>query len=452
MSQPTGIILKATISEEAWKKYLRKESKNLARLMFTDRHSGEYQNFYLINYRKSTTTLYCFIYFYYGNAQWLDQCPQLEILRRIEHYFTPETTGYLLGTLDSLSPEIPGNQHYFYTIEKGKFVPSEMTKSFSREVNKDSKKFFKAVENGLFFDQLDNNYPIIPKNIKTQYAKLLEEHRRQTIMANLDKATPGKPLNLFANWYYNGRHILYGEQPCPELDVHTFHETPYGASDKSHVAVESISGLKIMAIDPAQFRRLHKGFYTTYYKTADTVYDENMKPIPQADAATFKLLEEWHAVDKNNVYTFNNIIPLAELGEPYYFDDAYFFSDKMLIGTRQVWVGKYLLGEIDAATLQQFPYKPGKEAAYLRSDQAKKWYVLNEHIKHGRDKDGEFFVCINEQNTEDPDYPIPNIPEMPLDTLMTFRTDQEHFEKWYVSARRKFLDEAERLYKLRNKE
>lgn len=451
MSQPTGIILKTTLSEEAWKKYIRKEAKNFAQLIFADRRQMEDQNFYLINYRKSTTTLYCFFYFYYGNREWLDECPHLTVLRRLEEYLQPESTGYLLGTLDSLSPGNATNQHYFYTLENARFVPSAMTHEYERKVDADSKKFFKAVENGLFFDQLDNNYPIIPKNIRKQYEKLVEDDRRKTVMQSLDKATKEKPLKFFGNWFYDGEALLYGTQPYPQLDAHSFRETAYGGCDNHRVAVETLDGLKIMETDPATFKKLHKGFYTTYYKTADTVYDEYMKPIPGADAPTFKLLEEWHAIDKNNLYTINNIIPLAELGEPYYFDDAYFYSDKMLIGTKQVWVGKYLLKDIDAATLELLPYKAGKEVAFLLSDQAKRWYILNEHIKHGRDKYGEFFVCISEQNKDNTIAPIPEIPEMPLDTVMTFRMGQEEFEKWYVPARRKFLDEAERLYKIHKK-
>ncbi|GEM_PF-5269127 len=447
MSQPTGIILKAVIEEGSWKKYLRKESVNFARLIFADREAYEDQNFYLIRYYKPTATLYCFLYFYYGNAAWLDQCPHLVLLRRLEDYLQPQSTGYLLGTLDSLSPADPANKHYFYTIQNARFTPSPMTTAYTYEIEADSKKFFKAVENGLFFNQLHNSYPIIPKNIKKQYEKLVETHRRKVVMENLDRATPDKPLKLFGNWYYNGQAIHYGTQPCPGLDVYTFRETPYGGCDDRQVAVETIDGLKIMETDPAAFRKLHKGFYTTYFKTATTIYDEYMKPIPQADAATFKLLEEFHAKDKNNVYTFNNIIPLSELGEPYYFDDAYFFSDKMLIGTKQIWIGKYLLRDVDAATFRLLPYHPGKEAAYLRSDQAKKWYILNEHIKHGTDKDGEFFICINEQNTQNTIAPIPEIPELPFDTVLTFRTNQQEFEQWYVAARRKFLDEAEKQYK-----
>lgn len=450
MSQPTGVILKTTLSEDAWKKYIRKEAKNFAQLIFSDRQSMEEQNFYLIHYRKSTATLYCFFYFYYGNAGWLDECPHLAVLRRLEEYLQPESTGYLLGTLDSLSPENPVNKHYFYTIQNTRFTPSGMTNQYGLEVGTDSKQFFKAVEKGLFFNQLDNGYPIIPKNIKKQYEKLLEDYRRKTVMQNLNKATKEKPLKLFGNWFYDGESLLYGKQSYPQLDVHSFRETAYGGCDNNHVAVETLGGLKIMETDPNMFKKLHKGFYTTYYKTADTVYDEYMKPIPQADASTFKLLEEWHARDKNNLYTFNNIIPLIDLGEPYYFDDAYFFSDKMLIGTKQVWVGKYLLKDVDAATFELLPYKAGKETAFLRSDQAKRWYVLNEHIKHGQDKDGEFFVCISEQNKDNSIAPIPEIPEMPLDTVMTFRMEQQEFEEWYVTARRKFLDEAEKLYKIRN--
>lgn len=40
---------------------------------------------------------------------------------------------------------------------------------------------------------------------------------------------------------------------------------------------------------------------------------------------------------------------------------------------------------------------------------------------------------------------------MPLDTAITFRMGQEEFEKWYVLVRRKFLDEAERLYEMHKK-
>lgn len=459
MSQPKAIIAKIKITGDAYKKYMHKIAPQLTVLVQNAVTATDAELIYW-KYNKKNEFLYAFFFFNHADSMWLETSPHLDMLRQIQGYIDPESTGYLLLTLDANSPWQPHAAFTYHTLEKGRFAPCDIDTLTSRQIKKDANPFFKVTEGIEDMDDLLSRQPkVLDPAILRQYEKQKEQHRITYVKANLHLATTDNPLELFNGWKYDGTTLISRTgKKYPQLNPQHFRETPYGYCDDRYIIVYtnylSNSTEHILETNPNEFKILRKGESTKYYLSEHTVYDDQLQPMLYADCSTFKLLGEYHARDKNNLYTFGGgttptIIPLAELGEPYWFEpEALNRWDRLIIGQNQIHVGRFHIDGIDVPTFQRLPYNLPEHILQIF-----RWshiYLQNEFILHGCDKEGLFFLIISIQSSDE-HYRnlIPHIPELPVNIPLLMRCGIDEFEKWYFDARTKFRKEAERLYAVR---
>ena len=110
-------------------------------------------------------------------------------------------------------------------------------------------------------------------------------------------------------------------------------------------------------------------------------------------------MDSYFASDINYLYLGIFKIPIADLGEYYYIEEkAVFYSDKLIIGQKQIWLSTDLLDSIDAATFELFDFKPNKKfeeiknRLYKMSNRHNGFFRVCETIKYGKDKHGDFFI------------------------------------------------------------
>lgn len=396
MSQPVGIISKIKISDAGFKKFMRKEAVALGKEVFTS-FWHKSANVYVLNYTKRTSTMYCFVYFNHGNAETLTASSFYQSLLRIEPFLDDDSEGYFLASLDSanISDFITEN-----TIIDKKMVAHSFSEKDLKLINKEAQKnFFKKIEDVTDYSSIALQKPhLLNKSIRRHFSKFQDAARLKTMKDDLPQATPFQPMQLFKNYFYNGHSFYYcdGHEKITvfqNINLQLLEEKSYGLQDDKHIIIRE----KCIEENPKTFRMMHRA-YTTYYKSATKVYDEDLEPIDEADPKSFKLMDSYFASDINYLYLGKFKISIADLGEFYYFDEAVFFSDKMIIGTKQIWLSKDLLETIDAPTFQLFDFEPNKKFEVIKkrldsiSNRHNYFYRICETIKYGKDKHGDLFI------------------------------------------------------------
>lgn len=419
MSEPAGITAKVKMSQDGFKKFLRKEANNIAKLIYED-YADESKNWYVWKYLPKEQAMYCFIYFNYGNGEWIEKCEHTKILLRLENFLEDDSKGYLLGMIDSLN--LSGFV-YEYAIENKKWISKKYAKKEIEPIWEDAKKyFFKYAEQGEFGKALFGKKQILDKSIFSNILKHQEQHRVKMLKETLHTATTIKPLQIFKHYFYNGTDFYYcnGHSKISifqNINLQALRQTPYGVCDDKQIIVLD----KSLAENTEKFTMLHRA-YTTYYKSDTKVYDENLQPIPNADAKSFKLIEDYVAVDNNFVYINNKAIPRLTLGD-FKFDNAIFYCEKLLIGTKQIWLDGELITDIDAPTFESIDFKD--DEIYKDFWEIRSGYV-SATIKQGRDKHGDLFIL--RLNTYKDINPIMNIP---FHKPMVLRKSRAEFVAWY---------------------
>lgn len=373
MSQPLGIIAKIKITESDYKNYLKtKEAKQLASSMFYSiKHTD--RNFYIFQYTKKEQTLYVFIYYNYGNSETLKGI-EFESLKSIQSFLTPESSGYLIGTLDCMNLD-QEDFHYAYTLEKGIWTDHKKLDDIRyREVLKDTDRLYKLLD-GQFSDKVFSSR-IVDTSIVKIIRNLQEKHRIENLVTRLHEASPYKPLYFFGNYYYNGICLYNPYQQLTallEIDPHTFIQKPYGGADDKHVVIDKT----LITTDPQKFKKLQK-LESVFYTSSEAVYDYNGCLIPNADNKTFKLIQEGIAEDVNYIYIFNTQIPKVEVGEYKIID--YGYSKPIIIyGKKAIYLNNNKLEQLDPSTFEilEIYERPYNTFTYL--------------IK-AKDKDGVFII------------------------------------------------------------
>jgi hypothetical protein len=103
-------------------------------------------------------------------------------------------------------------------------------------------------------------------------------------------------------------------------------------------------------IDIKSFKMLQKG-EVIFYKDAVRVFNEKLVVIPQADAASFELINDYYAEDCSYVYCCGKMIEKSELGAFELYPEGYFHGQKLLIGELGVYQGAKRLA-LDPASFQ----------------------------------------------------------------------------------------------------
>jgi hypothetical protein len=282
MSQPIGIISKIKISEKAYKRFLKQEAKEIANeLFYTFWH--KLSNIYLFQYNKKEEILYIFVYYNYGNAEFLKESTIYKAIERIEPFLDEKSEGYFFGTLDSINFE---NYITKKIIEKQKLIDYQFSQEELTDIGKEAyKKFFYKVNDISDYENFfDEHLSYIDKAIIKHFKILKEEARIKVAKEDLPKATPINPIQLFKGYFYNGSHFYYcdgiREIICFEnIDLQNLTEVNYGLTDGKYMII----GNKVKKVDDKEFKEeiCKKEIYeqsilsNTFYELIPDEYLEN---------------------------------------------------------------------------------------------------------------------------------------------------------------------------------
>lgn len=344
MSQPVGIIAKIEIGADAYKNYLRsKPIKALAEAMFSV-IKNQSQDFYLFTYNKKEEILDIFIYYHYGNSETL-KSEDFEVIQSIEPFLNSSHRGYLIGTYDSANWDDQSAFMYSYILENGKWIElKKMDAGILKQIEKDTDAFFEKMD-APFSDKVFSSQ-IVDSSIVKKISKLQEDDRVKNLINRLDEATITQPLFFFHDYYYNG-NCLYttSGKALKQIDVRTFVQKPYGATDGQFVVLDD----HVLNCKPENFKKLQK-CETQYYIFNHQVYDWKLEPLDGADPNTFKLLSEEVATDKNFVYFRYIPIPRTQAGN--YKILELNINSSIFIGENIIYFNWKKLNAIDPPTFQ----------------------------------------------------------------------------------------------------
>ncbi|MGY0039435.1 hypothetical protein [Pedobacter sp. NJ-S-72] len=182
---------------------------------------------------------YAYFYFHHGNAGFLKECIEWQLLKDIEPYLEDDSKGYLIATLDSMNFvneflfafDIEGRKlrHYHYSETELKTIWNDVNKYFFKYVDTE----FRVA---LYQQQ------IVDKKILDKVLKLTDEHRIKNLKENLHLATKKTPVELFNGYFYDGTDFYSSKSYAhktvfPDIDIQGLKEMPYGLSDGNYVIV-----------------------------------------------------------------------------------------------------------------------------------------------------------------------------------------------------------------------
>lgn len=336
MSQPVALIAKVRLGEPAFKRFLLgKHAKLLARCIdeVLDQQGSAY---YVFRYLKAEQAVFAFFYFNHGNAANLAGSVELSVLKALAPLAEPGAAGHVLCCLDALNLDPQGLGACTAIVDQrcveGQALPDDEWPQWQKDC---AKYFYKEVEKDFALNFSKGR--IVDKSIVRRCAKLAEERRLQRVVAHLHQASFTRPLRFFGDYFYNGAFIYHQSgktTPLPELDPRTFQPMPYGGADAHHAVVDG----KMRRVDVATFRKLQKG-EVRYFKDRQQVFDGNLDPMPQADAASFELTWEHAAQDAHHLYFAGLCLPKAELGVFRFEPHGYFHAEKLLMAENAVYMG-----------------------------------------------------------------------------------------------------------------
>ncbi len=351
MSQPVAIFAKIPLTEKSFKSFMRTAPvKQLAAFIF-DTLNQPGKNFYVFRYLKKEQVLFAYFYFNYGPLP--AASPVMAALQRAVTFADLPGVGYIAGMHDALNFD-QADLRDIYQINGQQCMPvKEIPAADWQQLEKDIRQqFFKKVT-GDFANEFYKG-KIVDSAIVRKCKALAEKHRQEGVLKNLDTASFSQPLFFFDEYFFNGQYIYRPGghvSVFKQLDAARFRQTPYGGTDGRYV----VTGGKILLTDTASFKKMQQT-ELIYYKSAIGVYNEELQLIPEADPVTFKVVDDHHAVDANNIYFNHLVIAKASIGA-YQFDTrGYFWHCIILTGERAVYVGREQIA-VDPATFRvlRFP-------------------------------------------------------------------------------------------------
>ncbi|MEC5146121.1 DKNYY domain-containing protein [Chitinophaga sp. 212800010-3] len=353
MSQPVAIFAKIPITEKSFKSYLKTAPVNrLATFIFETLNQPD-KNFYVFRHLKKEEVLFAYFYFNYGSLSGLLDSPVMAALQTAATFSDLPDTGYIAGTHDALNFDQEDLEGILRVNNQQCTAEKDIPDTYWQQLTKDiEQQFFKKVK----ADFADEFYKgrIVDSAIVKKCKALMEKRRQEEVLNNLDSASFLKPLFFFDKYFFNGQYIYCPEgnaQIYKDPDPAQFRQTPYGGTDGRYLVTDG----HMLETDVASFKRMQNTEYICY-KSATGVYDDKLQLIPEADPATFKVIDGHHAVDANNIYFNHLIISKKEIGV-YKFDArGYYWKCIILHGERAVYVGDEKI-DVDAATFKilQFP-------------------------------------------------------------------------------------------------
>jgi len=388
MSQPVALIAKIKIGEPAFKRFLLGKHAKLLAHCIDAALDHQYSDYYVFRYLKAEQAVFAFFYFNHGNADSLAGSTELSVLKALAPVTEPGMAGHVLCCLDAMNlhPDVLGP---CTAIVDGCCVegPSPSATEWLAWKKDCAKYFYKEAEKPFALNFFRSR--IVDKSIVRRCTKLAEERRVKSVLQHLDKATFQRPLRFFGDYFYNGTFIYHQfgiATPLPELDPRSFASTPYGGADALHVVV----GARACRADVASFRKLQKG-ELVYYKDSRHVW-HGLTPLPQADAASFKLLSDHAAQDDRTLYFAGLCLSRVELGTFRFEPHGYYHCEKLLLAEHAVYMGDQRL-PVDAASFEVIEAVPNETRGaaysymYVVQDRHGRYVLYRESDARGRDGD-----------------------------------------------------------------
>lgn len=385
MSQPIAWVASVKMQETAFKKMLRSTAiKEFAKVIEQTLFNNS-PNYYIFRYLKKEGAVFAFFFFNHGNGTTLDEAMDWLPIKELAAYSEAEDAGYAFSTLDAINFN-KVDIHHAYSIHHNLLEPlTELSDEVFKKLSKDVEKYFiKEIDK----DFANNFYHgrIVDKSIVKKCKALAETRRIKNVLANLSTASFTKPLHIFDRYYYNGHSVYHQFGKCTilaEIDPQTFVQTSYGAADASHVVING----KVLAVNPKGFKKMQK-METCYYLNQEQVFDSQLMLIAEADAPSFKLVEEHYAIDAYAVYFCGQRLLKKQLGSYRFHTGGYFHVDKILLGEQAVYLGSNCL-PVDAATFRIIENVERKQQGsyghiiYVAEDQTGKMLIYTEFDKRG---------------------------------------------------------------------
>lgn len=295
----------------------------------------------VFKYLKKEQALFAHYYFYYPEGlESILQQPGVSSLLAASEFKDAEVADRAVVSHDA-NNFTQSEPSAGFAIERGRFsrkdsFDAQTITAFDRLLDQH---FFKVAE-GLSDSggQWFKNSRVIDTKLRRKVERKLEARQLLIARERVPSATSFRPVRLFDKYHYNGHFVLWsGRSPLVPLigiDPHTIRQTGYGTADTNHVIVDGL----VLRTDPARFKALRKG-ETTFYVSADCVYDDRMSPVAEADPKSFKLVHSAFARDKDRWYTHRGA-PIEDVGGSARIDDSlYYTSLTLLLGELSVYLG-----------------------------------------------------------------------------------------------------------------
>lgn len=387
MSQPVALIAEIRLAEASFKKFLRGKAAKLLAACIADARELSLPDYYIFRYLKTRGVLFAFIYFNHGNAQSLRASRELTVLQALAPLADAGDAGYVLAHLDALNLGPDDVADTWRIIDQQCVEGESLSAATWQELTKDCKKYFYQEVNTEFAVKLGKRR-IVDKSIVKRCEAILEERRIEKLSTRFHLASFSRPLHLFGDYYYNGEfvyHIGRRISLLRSLEASRFRPTPFGASDGQHAVIDG----KVLDADAATLSKLSKG-EMIYYADATSVFDSELQRIADADAASFRLVTDYYAEDRNYLYFAGLRLVKAELGAFKFHPAGYFHCQKLLIAERALYLGPSRL-DFDVASFavvgtHEIQRGAAFDIGYFVRDKNGAWFVS--HHTDYRRRDG----------------------------------------------------------------
>lgn len=390
MSEPAAIITKIHLAETDYRQLLKKAKATFANCIFISlQEHSDYRDFYLFGYHKKQFAFYALAWFNYGSDVNLELTAEWNVFQHILSVLPASATGYCIGTYWATSPDDAESIDFSYRINNGKALKLNLESNELKVVGEDADIFLfkKAVNFSDFKSDLFAGR-MVDREIVAEVKYLQQQFMLTFLKNNLHTATFSNPVPLGENYFYNGSYLYtfynYTEPKIfGDIDIHSLKKTDYGFCDKNYAVLPQGK----IPLNGCELKILKKGNEESlYYLTNQAVYNGLLELLPEADPATFKLLNPYLASDKDFLYLNGQPFSKNEVGA-YRFDrSGYYYNDVMLIGEKGIWMGSNeKLTSVNAATFEILEYdNSGLPSAGLGSG-----YLF---LRKCSDKHGVFFI------------------------------------------------------------
>lgn len=358
MSQPVALIARIPLTEETFKKFLRTKASRLLIECVADELIRPSNAYLVFRYLKLEQALFAFFHFNHGNAELLRESREWQVLQQLATHATG-SQGFVLHSLDALN--LFDDIVAAYQVVDGRCVETPMAELEGLDLPKflkECQKYFFAATEVHFALQVERGR-VVDKSIARRSRERVEELRIEQLADKLHGASFVQPMYLFGDYFFNGQFVYHkgGEiTPLPGIEAASFRSAAWGGIDAQHAVVHN----QVLPVDAASFQMLQKG-ETEFYKDqaqvfstdfhGETAWPRQLQRMPQADAPSFKLRDDFLAEDAHHLYFRGKVVPRADIGTCRVEPAGYFHDLKLLVGEHAVYLGADRL-PLDAASFR----------------------------------------------------------------------------------------------------